>query len=97
MDYADLTLPPIGVPLSLVQVARDHGGALGVVENSWTKPRGMDDTIEVFGTEGQTYADMLMGNAPPTYSEVGYGSAVEKAASTKGAALGGRPATRSLA
>jgi predicted dehydrogenase len=60
------------------------GGAIGVVENSWTKPGGMDDAIEVFGSHGETYADMLMGNALPTYSEVGYGYAVEKAASTKG-------------
>jgi len=61
-----------------------ENGATGVVENSWTKPGGMDDTIEVFGSAGQTYADMLMGNALPTYSESGYGYAVEKAASTKG-------------
>jgi predicted dehydrogenase len=44
----------------------------------------MDDSIEVFGAQGQTYADMLMGNALPTYSEVGYGYAVEKAGSTRG-------------
>ena len=59
-------------------------GAVGVVENSWNRPGGMDDSIEVFGAKGQTYADMLMGNALPTYSEVGFGYAVEKAASTKG-------------
>ena len=61
-----------------------EGGALGVVENSWNRPGGMDDAIEVFGSRGQTYADLLMGNALPTYSEVGFGYAVEKAASTKG-------------
>ena len=61
-----------------------EGGATGVVENSWTKPGGMDDTIEVFGDKGQTYADLLMGNALPTYSEVGFGYAVEKAATTQG-------------
>ncbi|MFN8572153.1 MAG: Gfo/Idh/MocA family oxidoreductase [Gemmatimonadaceae bacterium] len=61
-----------------------ENGATGVVENSWTKPGGMDDTIEVFGDKGQTYADMLMGNALPTYSEVGFGYAVEKAAGTTG-------------
>jgi predicted dehydrogenase len=52
-----------------------------------SKPKqtaGMDDSIEVFGDKGQTYADMLMGNALPTYSEVGFGYAVEKAATTKG-------------
>ncbi len=61
-----------------------EGGATGVVENSWTKPGGMDDTIEIYGDKGQTYADMLMGNALPTYSEVGFGYAVEKASSTRG-------------
>ena len=59
-------------------------GSIGMVENSWNRPGGMDDTIEVFGDRGQTYADMLMGNALPTYSEVGFGYAVEKASSTKG-------------
>ena len=67
--------------LTIIEFAN---GATGVVENSWTKPGGMDDSIEVFGSRGQTYADMLMGNALPTFSEVGFGYAVEKAASTKG-------------
>lgn len=67
--------------LTIIEFAN---GATGVVENSWTKPGGMDDSVEVFGSKGQTYADMLMGNALPTYSEVGFGYAVEKAASTKG-------------
>jgi predicted dehydrogenase len=61
-----------------------EGGAVGVVENSWTKPGGMDDTIEVYGDKGQTYADLLMGNALPTYSEAGFGYAVEKASTTRG-------------
>src|SRR5947199_3928105 len=53
-------------------------GAIGIVESSWNRPGGMDDCIEVFGDKGQTYADLLMGNALPTYSEVGFGYAVEK-------------------
>ena len=61
-----------------------EGGAVGVIENSWTKPGGMDDTIEVYGARGQTYGDLMMGNALPTYSEAGFGYAVEKAASTVG-------------
>jgi myo-inositol 2-dehydrogenase / D-chiro-inositol 1-dehydrogenase len=60
------------------------GGAVGVIENSWTKPGGMYDAVEVYGDMGQTYADLLMGNAMPTYSETGYGYAVEKAPSTRG-------------
>ena len=61
-----------------------EGGAVGVVEDSWTKPGGMDDGIEVFGDQGQTYADLMRGNALPTYSEVGFSYAVEKASTTRG-------------
>jgi myo-inositol 2-dehydrogenase/D-chiro-inositol 1-dehydrogenase len=67
-----------------ITIMEFENGAVGLVENSWSRPGGMDDTIEVFGDKGQTYADMLMGNALPTYSEVGFGYAVEKASSTKG-------------
>ena len=45
---------------------------------------GMDDRIEVFGRKGCTYADLHMGNALPTFSEVGFGYAVEKAPTTRG-------------
>ena len=67
-----------------VTIIEFANGAVGIVESSWNRPGGMDDSIEVFGDKGQTYADMLMGNALPTYSEVGFGYAVEKAATTKG-------------
>ena len=59
-------------------------GAKGVVEDSWARRGGMEDRIEVHGEGGLTYADLHMGNALPTYSEYGYGYAVEKAPSTKG-------------
>ncbi len=61
-----------------------EGGALGHIENSWARTGGMDDRMEVYGSEGVTYANLLMGNALPTYSENGYGYAVEKAPSTQG-------------
>jgi myo-inositol 2-dehydrogenase / D-chiro-inositol 1-dehydrogenase len=67
-----------------ITIIEFENGAIGMVESSWNRPGGMDDSIEVFGDKGQTYADMLMGNALPTYSEVGFGYAVEKAATTKG-------------
>ncbi len=60
------------------------GGALGVIENSWSKPGGMDDRIEVYGDSGVTYGNLHMGNALPTYSARGYGYAVEKAGSITG-------------
>ncbi len=56
----------------------------GVVEDSWARRGGMEDRIEVYGEGGLTYADLHMGNALPTYSEYGYGYAVEKAPTTKG-------------
>ena len=61
-----------------------ENGAVGVVENSWARRGGMEDRIEIYGEGGLTYADLHMGNALPTYSEYGYGYAVEKAPSTKG-------------
>ncbi len=61
-----------------------ENGAKGVVENSWARRGGMEDRVEVYGEGGVTYADLHMGNALPTYSEYGYGYAVEKAPSTKG-------------
>ena len=57
---------------------------LGLVENSWARRGGMDDRVEVYGEGGVTYANLHMGNALPTYSEYGYGYAVEKAPTTKG-------------
>ena len=61
-----------------------EGNATGMVENSWARRGGMEDRIEVYGEGGVTYADLHMGNALPTYSEYGYGYAVEKAPDTKG-------------
>ena len=61
-----------------------EGGVVGLVENSWVKPGGMEDRVEVCGTGGVVYADLFMGNSALTYSEKGYGYAMEKAGSTQG-------------
>jgi predicted dehydrogenase len=57
---------------------------IALIEDSWARRGGMDDRIEVFGSDGCTYGNLHMGNALPTFSENGYGYAVEKAPSTKG-------------
>jgi predicted dehydrogenase len=44
----------------------------------------MDDRVEVYGTDGVIYADLFMGNSALTYSEKGYGYAMEKAGTTRG-------------
>ena len=61
-----------------------ESGAKGMIENSWARQGGMEDRVEVYGSEGLTFADLHMGNALPTYSQKGYGYAVEKAPSTQG-------------
>jgi myo-inositol 2-dehydrogenase/D-chiro-inositol 1-dehydrogenase len=60
------------------------GGKVALVEDSWARTGGMDDRIEVFGSKGCTYGNLHMGNALPTFSEVGFGYAVEKAPTTMG-------------
>ena len=60
------------------------GGKIGHVEDSWARTGGMDDRIEVYGSSGCTYGNLHMGNALPTFSEHGYGYAVEKAPTTQG-------------
>jgi predicted dehydrogenase len=67
-----------------VCIVEFEGGAIGVAENSWSKHGGMDDRAEIYGTGGVIYADLFMGNAALTYSQQGYGYAMEKAGSTQG-------------
>ena len=67
-----------------VTMVEFEGGAIGIAENSWAKHGGMDDRVEVYGTGGVIYADLFQGNSALTYSEKGYGYAMEKAGSTKG-------------
>ncbi len=67
-----------------IVIVEYEGGKVGVAENSWAKPGGVDDRAEIYGSKGNTRADLLRGNALLTYSEIGYGYAVEKATSTRG-------------
>ncbi|MDX1950555.1 MAG: Gfo/Idh/MocA family oxidoreductase [Verrucomicrobiota bacterium] len=67
-----------------VTIVEFEGGILGIAENSWAKHGGMDDRVEVYGDGGVTYADLFMGNSALTYSEKGYGYALEKAGTTQG-------------
>jgi predicted dehydrogenase len=67
-----------------VRFETDEGEVHGMAEESWTKKGGMKDTAEVRGADGVAYADLHMGNAIVTYSDKGYGYAVEKAGLTRG-------------
>jgi predicted dehydrogenase len=68
----------------LVRFDTEEGEAIAVAEESWAKKGGMDDSAEVYGSNGVAYADPLQGNAILTYSDTGYGYAVEKAGTTRG-------------
>ncbi len=61
-----------------------EGGGVAVIEDSWAKHGGMDDRVELYGTEGVVYCDLLHGSSMETFSLKGYGYAVEKAGATKG-------------
>ena len=61
-----------------------EGNRVGVAENSWARTGGVDDRAEIFGSGGLTYADLLRGSSLVTFSEPGYGYAVEKAPDTRG-------------
>jgi len=67
-----------------VTIVEFEGNAFSIIENSWARRGGMDDRIEVYGEGGLTIANLHMGNALPTYSEYGFGYAVEKAPTTTG-------------
>ncbi len=60
------------------------GGRLGLLEASWARHGGMNDTLEIVGDGGVAWVDLLRGSSIVAYSEEGYGYAVEKASSTKG-------------
>lgn len=67
-----------------VLIVNFAGGVTALAEESWAKPGGMDDRAEVYGSEGVAYADLLRGSSILTYSQRGYGYAVEKAGLTRG-------------
>jgi predicted dehydrogenase len=65
-------------------ILRFAGGRLAIAENSWARTGGVDDRAEIYGSQGLTVADLLRGSALTTYSQRGYGYAVEKADTTSG-------------
>jgi predicted dehydrogenase len=67
-----------------VCIVEFENGVIGLAEDSWAKPGGMDDRIEVYGSKGVSFADLFRGNSASTYSEEGYNYAAEKAGSTQG-------------
>ncbi len=59
-------------------------GARGFVEGNYITCGGMDDKVEIYGTEGNIHVDLTMGSPLTVYSRPGYGYAIEKADYTHG-------------
>lgn len=59
-------------------------GKRALVEGNYITVGGMDDRVEVFGTEGRVAINLTLGSNVEVYSRRGYGYAVEKADFTHG-------------
>lgn len=65
-------------------IMKFENGVTALAEESWVRKGGMDDRAEIIGSKGNASANLLQGNAILTYSDCGYGYAVEKAGGTQG-------------
>ena len=61
-----------------------ENGVRGFVEGNYITCGGMDDRIEIYGTEGNINVDLTKGSPLSVYSRPGYGYAIEKADFTHG-------------
>jgi len=59
-------------------------GVRGFVEGNYITCGGMDDKVEIYGTEGNIHVDLTKGSPLTVYSRPGYGYAIEKADYTHG-------------
>jgi predicted dehydrogenase len=59
-------------------------GVRGFVEGNYITCGGMDDKVEIYGTEGNIHVDITMGSPLTVYSRPGYKYAIEKADYTHG-------------
>lgn len=89
--YAALSrqLHPERTPLEdqAVCVVRFEGDRFAVVDASWATPGGVDERVEIQGTQGGVSADLARGPSLLVHSEGGYAYAGEKAGETRGWSL----------
>jgi predicted dehydrogenase len=65
-------------------VLKFANGEHALVEGNYITVGGMDDKIEIYGTEGVVKVDLTFGSNIDVYSRQGYGYAIEKADNTLG-------------
>ena len=67
-----------------VAILTFEDGTFGFVEGNYTTVGGLDDTIEIYGTEGTIKIDLAKGSPITMFSLPGYGYSIEKAEITTG-------------
>lgn len=67
-----------------IAVIKFANGEHALVEGNYITVGGMDDKVEVYGTDGNIKADLTFGSSLSVYSRPGYGYAMEKTDNTLG-------------
>jgi len=67
-----------------VLLMRFEGGGSGIAESNYITKGGMQDRIEIYGSEGMAFINLTHENPIRIYSDVGYSYVVEKASMSRG-------------
>ncbi len=67
-----------------IGIVKFAGGQHAFVEGNYITVGGMDDKVEIYGTEGVIKADLTFGSSLTVYSRPGYSYCIEKADNTLG-------------
>jgi len=84
--YAELgnLLHNIEVEDYAVLLMRFEGGGSGIAQANYITKGGMQDRIEIYGSEGMAFINLTHSNPICIYSDVGYSYVVEKASMSRG-------------
>lgn len=84
--YAELgnLLHKLEVEDYAVLLMRFEGGASGIAQSNYITKGGMQDRIEIYGSEGMAFINMTHVNPIQLYSDAGYSYVVEKASMSRG-------------
>jgi len=67
-----------------IMLMRFEDGESGVAQSNYITRGGMQDRIEIYGSEGMAFMNLTHANPIKVYSDIGYSYVVEKASMSKG-------------
>ncbi len=84
--YAELgnLLHDLEVEDYAVLLMRFEGGGSGIAQSNYISKGGMQDRVEIYGSEGMAFINLTHENPIRVYSDVGYSYVVEKASTSRG-------------